>query len=101
MNTFPADNQCLQYEHLMDGIENEHDVYRDEDCMKKFGESIREHAIKIINFEKKKIILLPSKDYESNLNQENCPICKENFKHKYTTDKNYFKVRDPCHYTGR
>ena len=35
-------------------IENEHDVYRGKDCMKKFCVSLREHAIKIINFKKRK-----------------------------------------------
>ena len=34
------------------GIENKHDVYRDEDCMRKFCESLREHATKITNFKK-------------------------------------------------
>ena len=37
-----------------DDIENRHAAYRGEDCMKKFCESLREHAAKIINFEKKK-----------------------------------------------
>ena len=36
-------------------IENKADVYRGKDCMKKFCESLREHAIKIINFKKKKM----------------------------------------------
>ena len=30
-------------------IEKKHDVYRVKDCMKKFCEFLREHAIKIIN----------------------------------------------------
>ena len=34
------------------------DVYRGEDYMPKFGESLREHAMKIINFEKKNVIPL-------------------------------------------
>ena len=29
--------------------ENKHDVERDKDCMKKFCESLREHAMEIIN----------------------------------------------------
>ena len=32
---------------------NKHDVYRGKDFMKKFSESLREHAIKIINLKKK------------------------------------------------
>ena len=39
-------------------IENKHDAYRRKDCVEKFYESLREHAIKAINFEKKKIKLL-------------------------------------------
>ena len=36
-------------------VENKHDVYRSKDCMKKLCESLREHAVKIINFKKKKM----------------------------------------------
>ena len=35
-------------------IENKHDVYTKNDCMKKFCEFFKEHAMKIINFKKKK-----------------------------------------------
>ena len=35
-------------------IENKHYVYRGKDCMKKFCELLREHAMKIINSKKKK-----------------------------------------------
>ena len=37
-------------------IENKHIVYRGKDCMKKFCESLREHAMEIINFRKKKFL---------------------------------------------
>ena len=36
-------------------IKNKHDVYRGKDCTKKFCESSREHAKKIINIKKKKL----------------------------------------------
>ena len=35
-------------------IENNHDVYTGKDCMKRFCEALKEHAMKIINFRKKK-----------------------------------------------
>ena len=35
-------------------IENKHDVYRGKDCMKNFCESLRDHAMKITDFKKKK-----------------------------------------------
>ena len=68
--------------------------------MKKFCEFFRKHAIKIINFKKKKTKLLTKKQYESYGNTKICYICNEKLKHKSLKDKKYCKVRDPCHYTG-
>ena len=81
-------------------IENKHDVYRGKDCMEKFYESLREYAIKIINFKKKKIKLLTKEQQESDENAKICYICKEKFGNEYLKDKKYRKVRDHCHYTG-
>ena len=39
-------------------IKNDYHEYRGKDCMKKFCEFLREHAMKIINFKKKKMKLL-------------------------------------------
>ena len=39
-------------------IENNHDIYRGKHRMKKFCEFLRKHAMKIINFEKKKMKFL-------------------------------------------
>ena len=39
-------------------IENKHDAYRGKEFMKTFCESLREYAMKIINFKKKKMKLL-------------------------------------------
>ena len=47
-----------------DHIENKHTLYRGKDCMKKFCDSLREHASNIIDFEKKK--MLPSTKNELN-----------------------------------
>ena len=35
-------------------IENKYDVYRGKDCMKRFYESLREHAMEVINFKREK-----------------------------------------------
>ena len=40
-----------------DHIEDKHPLYNGKDCMKKFCESLREHAKSIIDFEKKKLLL--------------------------------------------
>ena len=39
---------------LFKSIEDKHHLYRGKDCMKKFCESLRGHAMKMINFKKKK-----------------------------------------------
>ena len=36
-----------------DHIENKHSLYRGEDCMKKFCNSLREYATNVTDFEKK------------------------------------------------
>ena len=61
-------------------IENKHGVYRGKDCMRKFYESFREHAMKIINFLKMK--LLTKLQQELFENAKVCYICKENFEKK-------------------
>ena len=50
--------QCLHLIWTFDGIEKKHDVYRGKHCMKEFRESLRDHAMKIFSFEKKKMIPL-------------------------------------------
>ena len=41
-----------------DQAKNKLNYYRGKDCMKKFSKDLREHASKIINYEKKKMMLL-------------------------------------------
>ena len=72
--------------------------YRGKDCMKKFSKDLREHASKIINYEKKKMILLTTEDKIYHNKQKICYICKKEFNNN---DKKNYKVRDHCHYTGK
>ena len=44
--------QCLKYHHLKSSKITT--MYTRRDCMKKFCESLREHAMKIISFKEKK-----------------------------------------------
>ena len=63
---------------LFRSIENKHDVYRGMDCMKRFYEFLTEHTINIIDFkQKKKMMLLPKGQQESNENAKICHICKK------------------------
>ena len=73
---------------------------RGKDCMKKICESLREHAMKKLNFKKKKTQLLTKEQKESYENAKMCYICKEKFENKYLKDKKYRKVRDSFHYPG-
>ena len=68
--------------------------------MKKFYESLKEHAMKKINFKKKKMKLFTKEQQESYENSKIRYICKEKFENEYLKDRKYRKVRDHCHYTG-
>ena len=57
-------------------IENKHDIYIGKNCMKKFCEFLREQAMKIISFKKKKKKLLTKDQQDSYENAEICYICK-------------------------
>ena len=78
-----------------DHIENKHSLHCGEDYMKKFCESLREHAKDIIDFEEDKLLALTQKELKS------CHICRKKFIKKYAKAKNNQKFRDHCHYTGR
>ena len=64
---------------LFDETKNKLDYYRGEDCMKKICKDLREHATKIINYEKKDMIPLTKKEEENHNNQKVCYICKKEF----------------------
>ena len=48
-----------------DHIKNKHTDIVEKICMKKFCESLREHTENIIDFEKKKMLLLTKKELKS------------------------------------
>ena len=70
----------------------------------KICKDLKDQAMKIINYEKKKMIPVTGKKRETHENQKNCYICEQEF----CTDENgkkefklQQKVRDHCHYTGK
>ena len=81
-----------------DESKNNLNYYRGKDCMKKFYKDLKEHATRIINYEKKKIIPLTKEEKINYNDQKVCYICKKEFD---TIDKKNYKVRDHCHYTGK
>ena len=51
--------------------------------MKKFGECLKKHTMKITNFKEKNMKLLTEEQQESYENAKICLICRENFEDKY------------------
>ena len=62
-----------------DESKNKLNYYRKDDCMKKFSKDLREHATKIINYEKKKMISLTTEEKIHHNKQKICYICKKEF----------------------
>ena len=81
-----------------DESKNKLNYFRGDDCMKKFCKDLREHATKIINYEKKKMMPLTIKEEIYHNKQKICYICKKEFDNN---DKKQQKVKDHCHYTGK
>ena len=71
-----------------DKTKNKLDYYRGKDCMKMFCKDLREHATKIINYDKKKIIPLTTGEKIHYNEQEICYICKKEFD---KSDKKHYK----------
>ena len=75
--------------------------------MKKFCKDLKECAMRIINYEKKKIIPLTKEEKINYNDQQICYICKKEFDKSDTAGpsslerKKNYKVRDHCHYTGK
>ena len=77
-----------------DKTKNKLNYYRGDNCMEKLCKDLREHATKIINYEKKNTTPLT----KNHSKQEVCYIFKKEFN---TDDKKLYKVRDHCHYTEK
>ena len=55
--------------------------------MKKYCKSLREYAMQIISFKRKKMKLLTNECQGSYENTKICYVCKETFEDKYIKDK--------------
>ena len=62
---------------------------------------LRQHAMKIIDYEKKEMIPLTDEENKSYEKQNVCYICQKEFNTDDDDYKQYHKVRDHCHYTGK
>ena len=83
-----------------ESIENKRAVYRGKDCMKKFGESFSEHAMKIINFKKKKNEGINKKNSRNHMKMEKYVIfLKKNVEINTWQIKNIVKLEILAIYT--
>ena len=74
-----------------DSAENEFDCYKGEGCMERFCKDLREHAMKIINYEKKEMIQLTDEENKFSEEQKFCYICKKEFSNDDDDNKKYQK----------
>ena len=68
--------------------------------MERFCKDLRDHAMKIIDYEEKEMIPITDKENKSYEKQKVCYVCKKEFSTN-DDDKKYHKVRGHCHYTGK
>ena len=66
--------------------------------MKKFCEFLREHAKNIIDFRKKRFLQLTKEELKSHQDAKVCYICRKRILKMFPKNKNYWTVRDHCHY---
>ena len=81
-----------------DGSKNKLNYYRGKGCMNKFCKDLRECATRIINYEKKRMVPLTTKEEICYNKQKICYISKKEFNN---SDKKQQKIRDHCYYTGK
>ena len=60
-----------------DATKNKPDCFKGKNCMERFCKNLREHAMKIINYEKKERIPLTNEENEYYEMQKVCYICKK------------------------
>ena len=92
-----------------DATKNKLDYYRRKDCITVLCKKLKDHSLKIINYEKKEMIPLSEEENKSYEKQDVCYIRKENFYldendnegNDNDRNKKYRKVKHHCHYTAK
>ena len=82
-------------------IENKHTLYCAKHFMKKFCSSSRQDAKNIIDFEKKKMLLLTKEELKSHQDAKVCYTCGKRILKQLSKNINCPKVTDHYHYTGK
>ena len=87
-----------------DATKNKLDFYKGKDCMERLCKDLRDHAMKIINYEEKEMIPLTDKENKSYEKQKVCYIRKKEFstdEDDKSSFKLYHKGRYHFHYTRK
>ena len=90
LNKYTPSGYSLFTHCSIDATKNKLDYYRDKNCMKKFCLNLREHATKIINYEKKEMIPLTKEEKKIHREQKVCYICKKGFSTDDDDNKKYY-----------
>ena len=75
-----------------DNIQSKYSLYRGKDCIRKFCSSLREHATKTIDFEKKKILSLAKNIQNHSKMQKYVTFVEKVFIKKFSKDRNHSKL---------
>ena len=101
INKYAPSGYSLLTHCSFDLTKNELDCYKDKKCTDKFCKDLRQHAIRIISYEKKEMIPLTDKENKFYKQQKVSYICNKEFSTDDDDNKKYQKVRDHCHYRGK
>ena len=77
VNKHTPSGYLLFAHYSFDTTKNKLDYYRGKNCMKNFCLGLREHATKIINYERKEVIQLTQEKKNMHRRQKKCYICKK------------------------
>ena len=90
---------CYSYDKTL----NKSSYYRGTDCVEKFSQDVKEILNKHIYFEEKPMLPLTDDEQMLYSNEKSCYICQKEFciDKKSSDYKNYCKVRDHDHFTGK
>ena len=75
-----------------DNIQNKYSLYHGKDCIRKFCSSLREHATKTIDFEKKKMLSLANNIQNHSKMQKYVKFVEKVFIKKFSKDRNRSKL---------
>ena len=78
--------------------------YWGKDCIENFWKKLKELGTEIINYREKEMIPLTDGENKSYEKQKVCHICKKEFctnENEENEFRQYKKVRDHCHFTGK